>query len=290
MDETAQTYVTTLKKMVGDHDPMTVLSQTPSRISALIAGTGSTVLTHRPAPKKWSIAEILAHLADSEVVFGFRLRAVLANDGAPLQAFNPDRWAEEFDYSSADAHASAELFRVLRAANLRMIRSAGAASLDNVGRHEEWGSETARSMIHLEAGHDLNHLAQIQHILTSLNAAPRFVPRDQKPEIPLDAAEQVDLRIGTIVAVENVPGADRLVKLTVDFGAETRSVIAGIRQERADAQVLIGRQALFYYNLPRKKIRGHASEAMLCDAGFSDGILPALLQPEWPVPNGTRAG
>jgi tRNA-binding protein len=80
------------------------------------------------------------------------------------------------------------------------------------------------------------------------------------------------------------------MKLTVDFGDETRTVVAGIRQERSDPRVLIGRQALFYYNLPKKKIRGHLSEAMLCDVGYADGILPALLEPERPVPNGTRAG
>ena len=70
----------------------------------------------------------------------------------------------------------------------------------------------------------------------------------------------------------------------------TRTVIAGIRGERSDPGVLVGRQALFYYNLPHRKIRGHVSEAMLCDVGHADGIIPALLEPEWPVPNGTRAG
>ncbi len=117
-----------------------------------------------------------------------------------------------------------------------------------------------------------------------------FTPRPQKPEVSQEAAEAIDLRIGTIVGVAEVANADRLVKLTVDFGRETRTVIAGIRQERPDVHVLVGRQALFYYNLPKKNIRGHLSEAMLCDVGFADGILPALLQPERPVPNGTRAG
>ena len=118
----------------------------------------------------------------------------------------------------------------------------------------------------------------------------RFLPKPQKPEIALDDIEKVDLRIGTIVDIVEVAGADRLMKLTVDFGIDTRAVIAGIREERADPRELIGRQALFYYNLPKKKIRGEISEAMLCDVGYADGFVPALLEPERPVPNGTRAG
>ena len=98
------------------------------------------------------------------------------------------------------------------------------------------------------------------------------------------------MRIGTILEVVPIENADRLMNLTVDFGSEQRTVVAGIRGERADPRVLVGRQALFYYNVPRRTIRGHVSEAMLCDVGHADGILPALLEPEWPVPNGTRAG
>jgi tRNA-binding protein len=162
--------------------------------------------------------------------------------------------------------------------------------LDNAGTHEEWGTETARSLVRLEAGHDRSHLAQIERLLARDGGPPAFVPSAQKPEVPVDVAERVDLRVGTIVDIVEVPEADRLMKLRVDFGAETRTVIAGIRGERSDPRVLIGRQALFYYNLPRKKIRGQVSEAMLCDAGYADGIVPALLEPERAIPNGTRAG
>ena len=106
----------------------------------------------------------------------------------------------------------------------------------------------------------------------------------------MEIADNVDLRIGTIVDLAPIPGADRLMKLTVDFGTDKRTVVAGIREERRDPRVLVGRQALFYYNLPKKMIRGHLSEAMLCDVGHADGIQPALLEPEWTVPAGTRAG
>ena len=80
------------------------------------------------------------------------------------------------------------------------------------------------------------------------------------------------------------------MRLTVDFGSGTRQVIAGVRQERRHPQALVGRQALFFYNLPPRRIRGEESQAMLCDVGYADGLLPALLEPEWPVPNGARAG
>jgi methionine--tRNA ligase beta chain len=290
MNEQVATYRRTLEKLVGDEDPALVLSQTPFRIRTLITGVDRTGLLYKPSPTKWSISEIIAHLADSELVFAYRLRTVLTANGASLQAFDPDRWASTFDYVGCDAHASAELFSVLRMGTLRILRRIPAALMDNVGNHEEWGTESARSLVHLEAGHDKNHLAQIETLLEAIGAPPAFIAVEPKPEISIEVADKVDLRVGTIVDIVEVPDANRLVKLTVDFGTDKRTVIAGIRDERSDPRVLVGRQALFYYNLPRKKIRGQLSEAMLCDVGYADGIVPALLQPEWPVPNGTRAG
>ena len=289
MDADTQAYCSALKDLVGDDDPVVVLSQTPSRIKALITGVEAAALSRRPSPDKWSIAEIIAHLADSELVFGYRLRMIFTVPGVHLQAFDPDRFASTFDYVSCDAHTSAEVFAATRMGTLAMLRRVAPPLMDNAGTHEEWGTETARSLVRLEAGHDKNHLAQIERILAQTGATPGFVPSAQKPEIPADVADKVDLRIGTIVDIVEVPNANRLMKLTVDFGTDRRTVIAGIRDERRDPRVLVGRQALFYYNLPRKKIRGEESEAMLCDAGYADGIVPVLLEPEWAIPNGTRA-
>ena len=285
-----QAYLAALANLVGDDDPFAILSATPSRIQALIAGADRAVLRQKPRPDKWSIAEIIAHLADSELVFGFRLRTIFTVNGTRLQAFDPDAWASAFAYPAGDAHTSATLFSAMRMGNLRMVRQVDTSLLDNTGTHDEWGTETARAIIRLEAGHDRNHLAQIEGILDSAGGRPVFAPAAQKTEIPAAAADNVDLRIGTIVDLAPIPGSDRLVKLIVDFGTDKRTVVAGIREERADPRVLVGRQALFYYNLPRKTIRGHLSEAMLCDLGYADGIQPALLEPEWSVPNGTRAG
>jgi tRNA-binding protein len=285
-----QAYTAALANLVGDEDPLAILADTPSRIQALIAGADGAVLRQKPEPGKWSITEIVAHLADSELVFGFRLRMIFTVNGTRLQAFDPDAWASTFAYHLCDVHTSAGLFSAMRMGNLRMLRQVASSLIDNTGTHDEWGTETARAIIRLEAGHDRNHLAQIERILDSAGGRPVFEPAAQKPEIPMEIADKLDLRIGAIVDVAPIPGADRLMKLTVDFGTDTRTVVAGIREERRDPRVLVGRQALFYYNVPRKTIRGHLSEAMLCDVGYADGIQPALLEPEWPVPAGTRAG
>jgi tRNA-binding protein len=285
-----QAYCTKLKNLVGDDDPVATLAETPIRLKSLIAGVDVAALRYKPEPDKWSITEIVAHFADSELVFGFRLRMIFTVDGTLLQAFDPDAWAATFAYDRRDVQEAIEVFSVLRAGNVRMLREVAAPRLEHAGTHEEWGTETARGMIRLEAGHDKNHLAQIQTILDAIGAAPTFKPSDQKAEIALEVAGSVDLRVGTIVDIVPIPDADRLMKLTVDFGSDRRTVIAGIRKERSEPRVLVGRQALFFYNLPRKTIRGHLSEAMLCDVGHADGIQPALLEPEWPVPNGTRAG
>ena len=111
-----------------------------------------------------------------------------------------------------------------------------------------------------------------------------------KPTIPLATLEAIDIRVGTILGVEDVPGSDKLVRLSVDFGDHQRRIVAGLRQERADPAELRGRQALFVVNIPARRLRGELSEGMLFDIGFADGLVPALAVPERPVPAGARAG
>ena len=111
-----------------------------------------------------------------------------------------------------------------------------------------------------------------------------------KPPITTDLLEQVDIRVGTIVSAEDVPTSRKLVRLTVDFGAFTRRILAGLKTERADIREVEGRQALFVVNLPPRGMAGETSEGMLFDLGYADGLIPALAVPERAVPNGTRAG
>lgn len=111
-----------------------------------------------------------------------------------------------------------------------------------------------------------------------------------KPVISIDVLNQIDIRVGTIAAVEDVPGSDKLVALRVDFGDHQRTIVAGMKQERANPKDIEGKQALFVVNLEPRRMRGVISEGMLFDIGYADGIAPVLAMPQNPVPNGARAG
>lgn len=114
-------------------------------------------------------------------------------------------------------------------------------------------------------------------------------PAPVKPEITVEDLNKVDIRVGTIEHVAEVPKSDKLVQLTVNFGDHTRSILAGIKKERANPTELVGKQALFVVNLAPRKMAGLVSEGMLFDLGYADQIKPVLSVPESAVPNGTRA-
>ena len=117
-----------------------------------------------------------------------------------------------------------------------------------------------------------------------------MTPAPVKPTVPFSALEALDVRVGTITKVEDVPSSSKLARLAVSFGDHTRTILAGIRKERANPRELEGKQALFVVNLEPRKMAGEMSEGMLFDLGYADGLLPALAVPERPVPDGTRAG
>jgi methionine--tRNA ligase beta chain len=111
-----------------------------------------------------------------------------------------------------------------------------------------------------------------------------------KPAIGMDILDRVDIRVGTIQAVEDVAGSKKLVRLIVSFGDHTRRILAGMKLERANVREIEGRQALFVVNLEPRVMMGETSEGMLFDIGHADGLTPVLAVPEAPVPDGTRAG
>jgi tRNA-binding protein len=117
-----------------------------------------------------------------------------------------------------------------------------------------------------------------------------MTPAPVKPTVPLSALEALDIRVGTIESVEEIPKSAKLVRLVVNFGDRRRTVLAGMKQERADPAEIQGRQALFVVNLEPRRMLGEVSEAMLFDLGSPDGITPVLAVPERQVPDGTRAG
>jgi hypothetical protein len=119
----------------------------------------------RPAPGKWSIAEIVAHLADAEIVIAWRLRQILSVNGTPLQAYDQDLWASTFDYAHRDPRQSLESFRVLREGNLALLKTVPRAMWENYGMHQERGRESVEHFVRMVAGHDLNHLRQVEAIL-----------------------------------------------------------------------------------------------------------------------------
>ena len=117
-----------------------------------------------------------------------------------------------------------------------------------------------------------------------------LTPAPVKPIVPMASLEALDIRVGTIERVEEIPRSEKLMKLTVNFGDHTRTILAGIRKERENPKEIEGKQALFVLNLEPRTMAGEISQGMLFDLGYADGVKPALALPERPLPNGTRAG
>jgi methionine--tRNA ligase beta chain len=117
-----------------------------------------------------------------------------------------------------------------------------------------------------------------------------MTPTSIKPAVSIEVLEKLDIRVGTIRSVAELPASRKLVRLEVDFGDHTRTILSGMKGERENLQELAGRQTLFVVNLEPRKMAGLTSEGMLLDLGYADGIPPALAVPERPMPDGTRAG
>jgi methionine--tRNA ligase beta chain len=117
-----------------------------------------------------------------------------------------------------------------------------------------------------------------------------FTPAAIKPSIALSDVEKLDVRVGTIISVDDVPKSGKLLRLTVDFGNHTRTILAGMKSERTHLQEVVGLQTLFILNLQPKRMAGELSQGMLLDIGFADGLRPVLAVPERAIPNGARVG
>ncbi len=165
MQETAQQYTQRILGYLEGKSPLEVLSSTPKTLKKLVKDASKQKLGKRPAPEKWSVTEILAHLADTELVQGFRARLIVGASGAPIQGFDQDAWAREFDYASHDPAQSLKDFVSLREKNLRLFEKLSGGAWERFGMHSERGKETVRRVSEMMAGHDLNHLKQIQAIL-----------------------------------------------------------------------------------------------------------------------------
>jgi uncharacterized damage-inducible protein DinB len=165
MPETPQQYVRRIMANVRGQDPLRVQSATTNKLIRLIKGVPVTELRKRPAPGKWSVSEILAHLADAEIAIGWRLRSILGAPGTPIQAFDQDAWVTNGHYERRDPRKSIELHRVVREANLALLKSLSPSQWKQYGQHSERGRESIEHIVRLVAGHDVNHIAQIAQIL-----------------------------------------------------------------------------------------------------------------------------
>lgn len=160
----AAAYIEAVLELLGGREPLEILEKLPDALEAAVAGLSDDQVRRPEAPGKWSILEVVQHLADSELVWAYRLRLVVAEDQPPLTGYDQDRWAVRLRYREADAAEALRQIGLLRAANLRLLRSLSPEDFQRAGVHTERGEETVEHMIALYAGHDLVHLRQIARI------------------------------------------------------------------------------------------------------------------------------
>jgi hypothetical protein len=172
--EDADAYIAAVLDLLGDQDPLTVLAATPAELRRLTGDLTEEELAHPEQEGKWSAAQVLQHLADSELVWGYRLRRVLAEDRPSLVGFDQDLWASRLGYANAHAGRAQAMFEALRAVHLAMLQAAGEEHLARFGVHAERGEESIGHMMRLYAGHDLAHRRQLERIRSVVRVrAPR---------------------------------------------------------------------------------------------------------------------
>lgn len=172
MQETAEQYTARILSNVSNSDPLVSMAGAAAKLRELVRGVSADVARKRPASGKWSVLEIAAHLADVEIAVGFRARFILgSDDGVPIVPFDQDRWLSEMKYNERDMEQTLRAFEAARENNLALYRSLSEAQWNKYGMHAERGKETVRRVVTLCAGHDINHLQQIEQILGKKVAA-----------------------------------------------------------------------------------------------------------------------
>ena len=165
MSETVQQYTQRMLANTQGQDPIKLQSSTAKKLARLIKGVSASKLRKRPAPDKWSVAEILAHLADAEIVVGWRMRLILGSPGTPIQAFDQDTWVTAGHYGKRDPRRVLAQLQAAREANLDLLKSLTPDQWKHFGMHSERGQESIEHIVRMIAGHDLNHIHQIERIL-----------------------------------------------------------------------------------------------------------------------------
>ncbi len=157
-------YGSEVLEQLGSRDPLAVLEALPVALANEITGLSIEELRRPEAPGKWSMIEVIQHLADAELVWAYRLRLILSEDRPRLNGYDQNEWANKLHYSEASLDEAFDQIRIFRAANLRLIHSLSAEQLQRIGIHQERGPETIEHMIRFYAGHDLIHRRQLARI------------------------------------------------------------------------------------------------------------------------------
>lgn len=172
MIESVQKYVERMLNYTQGLKPLKVQAATPDTLAGLVKGVPNNKLRKRPTPEQWSVIEILAHLADSEVVTGWRLRAILGAPGTSIEPYDQNAWVAAGHYAKRDPRQCIEQFRAMRNANLSLLKSLTPEQWKHYGVHAERGKETVEHIVSLVAGHDINHVLQVERILASPKKKP----------------------------------------------------------------------------------------------------------------------
>jgi hypothetical protein len=165
MPETADQYRQRMFSHLQSADPLKLQAAAPAKLAKLLKAVSPAMAKKRPAPGKWSIAEIVAHLADTELVGGYRIRAILGAPGSQIIGFDQDQWVTALHYEKRNLRKSFEQYRALREANLALLKILTPEQWKHHGMHNERGPETVETIARLFAGHDLNHFEQIERIV-----------------------------------------------------------------------------------------------------------------------------
>jgi hypothetical protein len=163
--ETIDQYRTRILSNTDGKDPIEVQRQTPRALASLMKGRDTDSLRRNPQPGKWSVAQIVTHLSESEIAAAWRYRQMLESSGGNILPYDQDVWEKLGDYAHADPHASLELFRLLRERNLQLLERLTPEQWEMYGIHAERGKESVRHLARMMAGHDVNHLEQVRRIL-----------------------------------------------------------------------------------------------------------------------------
>ena len=167
MQETAEQYRRRMFSYINGSDPLKLLAAAPAKVERLLKDVSPAVARKRPATGKWSITEIVAHLADTELVGGYRIRAILGAPGIQIIGFDQDVWVTALHYAKRQLRKSFEQYRALRETNLALLKTLTPEQWKHHGMHNERGAETVETIIRMFAGHDLNHIGQIERILAA---------------------------------------------------------------------------------------------------------------------------